>query len=39
MFNPINLIDQQLTEDELNVCKLSLQVIPTVKRYGRVKNR
>ena len=37
MFNPINLTDQQLTEDELNVCKLGLKFIPTVKRYDRVK--
>ena len=37
MFNPINLTDQQLTEDELNVCKLGLNFIPTVKRYDRVK--
>ena len=37
MFNPINLTDQVLTEDELNVCKLGLKFIPTVKRYDRVK--
>ena len=37
MFSPINLTDQQLTEDELNVCKLGLKSIPTVKWYDRVK--
>ena len=37
MFNPINLTDQQLTGDELNVCKLGLKFIPTIKRYDRVK--
>ena len=37
LFNRINLTDQQLTEDELNVCKLRLKFKPTVKRYGRVK--
>ena len=37
MFHPINLTDQQLTEDELNVCKLVLNFIPVAKRYGRVK--
>ena len=37
MFSPINLTDQQLTEDELNVCKLGLKFTPTVKRYDRVK--
>ena len=37
MFNPINSTDQQLTEDELNVCKLGLKSIPTVKRCDRVK--
>ena len=37
MFNPINLTDQQLTEDELNVYKLGLKFIPTGKRYDRVK--
>ena len=37
MFNPKNLTDQQLTEDELYVCKLGLKFIPTVKRYDRVK--
>ena len=37
MFNPINLTDQQFTEDELNVCKLGLKFIPTVKRYDWVK--
>ena len=36
-FNPINLTGQVLTEDELNVCKLGLKLIPTVKRYDRVK--
>ena len=37
MFNPINLTDQQLTEDEINVSKLVLKFIPTIKRYNRVK--
>ena len=37
LFNRINLTDQQLTEDELNVCKLRLKFKPTVKRYDRVK--
>ena len=32
MFRPINLTDQQLTEDELNVCRLGLKFTPTVKR-------
>ena len=31
MFNPINLTDQQLTKDELNVCKLGLKIVPIVK--------
>ena len=38
MFNPINLTDQKLTEHELNMCKLDLKFILTVKQYGRVKN-
>ena len=33
IFSSINLTDQQLTEDELNVCKLGLKFITTVKRY------
>ena len=37
MFNPINLSDQQLTEDELNVRKLSLKSVLIVTRYDRVK--
>ena len=37
MFNPINLTDQQLTEDELNMCKLGLKFIAKIKRYDRVK--
>ena len=37
MFNPIHLTDQVLTEDELNVCKLGLKFIPTVKRCDRLK--
>ena len=39
MFNPVNLTDQQLTEHELNLCKLGLKFITTVKRYDRVKKR
>ena len=37
MFSPTNLTDQQLIEDELNVCKLGLKFIPTVNGYDRVK--
>ena len=37
-FNQINLTDQLLTEDELNVCKLGLKFIPTVKQYVELKN-
>lgn len=37
MFHPINLTDQQLTEDELNMCKLGLKFIAKIKRYDRVK--
>ena len=33
IFSSITLTDQQLTENELNVCKLGLKFIPTVKRY------
>ena len=36
MLNTINLTDQKLTEDELNVCKLGLKFIPTVKGYESV---
>ena len=38
MFNSINLTEQKLTEDELNMCKLDLKFILTVKQYDRVKN-
>ena len=31
--NPINLTDQQLTDDELNVCNVGLKFISTVKSF------
>ena len=37
MLNPTDLTDQQLTKDELNVCKLGLKFILTVKQYDRFK--
>ena len=37
MFDPIQLTEDNLDENEKNVCKLGLKFVPTVKSYDRVK--
>ena len=37
MFDPIELTNERLEENEKNVCKLGLKFVPTVKKYDRVK--